>query len=201
MEFWKSLLSQKSTFEFGGQGLYKSLNLNSPQCLENSIEKIRIENLKISLCLCHFISSLYRISRLGARYREESGGGTFYIGEIKNLVFFKLKIFHSFKKSMKILYVFRNFQIYMQKSQWTTDLLPIFSPIFQDFCYFIHLWNISKILGLVWGLFRRDWVAGGTFAIGGWGLYKPLLHVLLYVHTIPNSIWCYRLTETQCLMY
>ena len=67
----------------------------------------------------------------------------------------------------------------MQKSQWKIDFLPIFYPIFQDLCHFIHLWNIPKIFGVAWG--------GGTFAgLGGvlsslgdrggvGGLYKSLI--------------------------
>ena len=35
------------------------------------------------------------------------------------------------------------------------DILPIFSPIFQDFCKFIHFWNMANF----WG-----WLAGGSFA-------------------------------------
>ena len=59
----------------------------------------------------------------------------------------------------------------MQKSQWKIDFLPIFSPIFQDFCHFIHLWNIPKFFGVaVGGHFRRAW--GGSFEFGG--LYKSL---------------------------
>ena len=41
--------------------------------------------------------------------------------------------------------IFReNFKIYIQKSQWKIDFLTIFSPIFQEFCHFIHLWSIQK---------------------------------------------------------
>ena len=53
---------------------------------------------------------------------------------------------------MKNLQFWENFQIYIQKSQSKTDILPIFSPIFQDLCDFIHLWNIPKFLG---------WFGGG----------------------------------------
>ena len=28
---------------------------------------------------------------------------------------------------------------------------PCFSPIFQDFCHFIHLWNIPNFFALTWG--------------------------------------------------
>ena len=35
-----------------------------------------------------------------------------------------------------------NFRIYIRKSQWKIDFLPIFSPIFQDLFHFIQLWKI-----------------------------------------------------------
>ena len=49
-------------------------------------------------------------------------------------VFSNSKIFKNvFKKSMKNLQFWENLQIYIHKSQWKTDFLHIFSPIFQDF--------------------------------------------------------------------
>ena len=80
---------------------------------------------------------------------------------------------------MKNLQFRENFQIYIQKSQWKTDFLPICSPIFKDFCHFIHLLNISKFLGLVW----RGSSAGlggvlSILGVGGiWVLYKPLNYI------------------------
>ena len=60
-------------------------------------------------------------------------------------------------------------------TQWKTDFLPIFSPIFQDFCHFMYLRNIPTFFGLVWGTFDY-------FRLGG-GLYKPL-------HIMHLSIYC-----------
>ena len=95
-------------------------------------------------------SSLCRMSRMGGTGRI---WGTFYIGEIKIVSFFQTRKFSKIvKKTMRNLQIWGNFQIYIQKSQWKTDFLLIFSPIFVDFCHFIHLRNIPKFLGLVWGV-------------------------------------------------
>ena len=78
----------------------------------------------------------------------------------------------------------------MQKSQWKIDFLPIFSPIFQDFCHFLHLWNIPKFLGLAWGGVVSPGLGGGVpSSLGGaGGLYKSLimlhdihLHAVLFL--------------------
>ena len=61
--------------------------------------------------------------------------------------------FEFFEKILKFTY-----KISMEN--W---FLPIFSPIFRDFCRFIHLWNISTFWGLVWG--SSAWL-GGFFRRG-----------------------------------
>ena len=56
----------------------------------------------------------------------------------------KRQIFASLgEKPIKIWNVWENFKIYIRKSQWKIDFLPIFSPIFQELCQFIQLWKIK----------------------------------------------------------
>ena len=62
------------------------------------------------------------------------------------------------KSSMKNGFFFTHF---------ARSILPIFSPIFQDFCHFIHLWNIPKFFGF--GLGGSSAGLGGTFDFGGTG--------------------------------
>ena len=75
----------------------------------------------------------------------------------------------------------------MQKSQWKIDFLLIFSPIFQDFCHFIHLWNIQKIVGVVGGWGRLDPGFGATFEFGGRGCINPCTG--RYIHRKPMEIF------------
>ena len=67
------------------------------------------------------------------------------------------------EKSIEIWNFWENFKIYIKKSQWKIDFLPIFSPIFQNLCHFMHLWNTQIFWGWFGGLFRRDW--GGVFSM------------------------------------
>ena len=62
----------------------------------------------------------------------------------------------------------RKFKNYIQKSHWKIDFKPIFSPIFQNFCNFMHLWNI-KVFGV--GL-------GGGSSAGIWGVFLMTLDFL-----------------------
>ena len=109
------------------------------------------------------------MGRLGS-----NGRGTFlHWRNQKFRVFSNSKIFKKLLKKQWKIYSFE--KICIQKSQWKPDFLSIFSPIFQDFCHIIHLWNIPKCFGLVWG-------GGSSAGIGGyfrffWGLYIPL-HVM-----------------------
>ena len=43
---------------------------------------------------------------------------------------------------MEIGISWENFEIYIRKSLWKIDFLPIFYPIFPDHCHFIKLWKI-----------------------------------------------------------
>ena len=120
-----------------------------------------------SLIVFTFFSSLYRISRMGGGPRR-NGGRTFLHWRNKKFrVFSNSKMFKNVKKSMKIFQFWENYQIYIQKSQLKTDFLTIFSPIFQEFCHFIHLCNIPKlgvrgevVLCRVWGYLRVWGVRG-----------------------------------------
>ena len=77
------------------------------------------------------------------------------------------------EKPIKIWNFWENFKIYMQKSQWKIDFLPILSPIFQDLCHFINLCKIPK-LGVGGVMLLRAWT--GTFDFGEvGGLYKSLV--------------------------
>ena len=64
----------------------------------------------------------------------------------------------------------------MQKSQLKIDFLPIFLPFFQDFCHFMHLWNIPVFLGGI-GAVLSPGLGGGYFRVweGRGGLYKCLI--------------------------
>ena len=109
---------------------------------------------------------------------------------MKNLKKFcdSLKNFHNSKRikkpSVKFLRVwaknqlrFENFEKIFKFTYKNLNGKPIFSPSFQDFCHFIHLWNIPHFVRLAWGgSFRRAW--GWYFRVwGGRGLYKSLLTV------------------------
>ena len=91
---------------------------------------------------------------------------------------------------MKNLQFWENFQIYIQKSQWKTDFLPIFSPIFGTFVILYTSGTYKKFW--VWfeggssaglgGYFR---FGGGVGGLGGWGLYKPLQTI---IQLLPNLL-------------
>ena len=61
--------------------------------------------------------------------------------------------FEIFEKILKFTY---------QNLNGKLIFLPIFSPIFQDFCHFIHLCNIPKL----------GWVEGGSLAPGLEGTFE-----------------------------
>ena len=62
----------------------------------------------------------------------------------------------------------------MQKSQWKIDFLPIFSPIFQNFCHFMHLWN-TKFFGVGLGGVVHPGLGGGEKS-----LQLPIFHEIFF---------------------
>ena len=61
------------------------------------------------------------------------------------------------EKPIEIWNFWENLKIYMQKSQWKSDFLSIFSH-FPGLFHFIHPCNIPKFLGVaLGGTFRRAW--------------------------------------------
>ena len=72
--------------------------------------------------------------------------------------------------------VFEKFLKLTQKSQWKTEFYLFSLPSSRIFS-FLHLCNIPKFLGLVWGYFRRAWA---IFSRLGSGLYKPLYSLIGY---------------------
>ena len=53
------------------------------------------------------------------------------------------------EKPINIRQFWENFKIYIQKSQWKIDFLPIFSPILQD---------LSRMLAKMdWGVVEPGW--------------------------------------------
>ena len=45
------------------------------------------------------------------------------------------------KNQLKLEIFAKDFKFKYKNSNWKLMILPIFSPIFQHFCHFIHLWN------------------------------------------------------------
>ena len=106
--------------------------------------------------------------------------------------------FEIFDKILKFIY--KNLK---RKRIFFTD----FSPIFQN-CHFIHMWNMPKHFGLVWGDVPPG--LGGSFALGevewvlGFGCINPcmggqLSQVLLYFYVeftfnkaVPGLSWQWR---------
>ena len=87
------------------------------------------------------------------------------------------------EKPIKIWNFWENLKIYIQKSQWKIDFLPIFSPIFQDFCHFLHLCNIPKFGGSR-GNLTPGW-EGVLSSLGVGGCINPCFPSNLGI----NQIW------------
>ena len=110
-------------------------------------------------------------------YREQRERVLFYIGEIKNLPFFQTRKFSKLLKNQWKIYKFwENFQIYIQKSQWKTDFLPISLQSSRPFV----ISYTSGTFQNFWGWFGgRCAGLGGSLAFGGGvGVYKPMINKL-----------------------
>ena len=107
------------------------------------------------------------------------------------------------RKTIKIWNFWENFKICIQRFQWKIDCLPIFSPIFHDFCHFLHICNILK---KIFGMGRLAPGLVGTFEFGGiGGLYKsPILtytiinnsDVVMFFYCRINKTWSIALIQS-----